>query len=488
MQNQTIDSLPVLPGGVPLLGHTVALQRDRLAMLDRMVYEVPRVSRLRSIGNMPMIAINHPEVLQERLVDRARQFEKSMMVRFALYPLAGEGLFTSRGDLWRKQRRLMAPLFQPAKLTGFGDDMVNCADRVIDGYTDGETRTLLRDTTRITMSVAGKTLFHADTFGEADEIGRALTVCLDFVSDHSPSVLSMGHLIASRLFRELGRRSIGGAQLERVAARLERPWLVPGRAGRDLREAVAFLDLTVQKMIDARLALPPTEQAQGDLLSRLLSVREDGARERAMSDKQVRDEILTLFVAGHETTATALAWSIYLLGRNPEVYARVQAEVDALGAPPTMKDLPRLQVTLRVFKEALRIYPPVYFDGRQAEVATTLDGIDYPEGTVALYAPYSLHRRPDLWPDPARFDPDRFLPAAEAARSRYAWLPFGTGPRVCIGMGFALMEGQLVLARMLQRATFTLASTAPEAPEPSATLRPSTGIAVRVDLRRLARG
>lgn len=483
MPNRTIESLPMVPGAAPLLGHIVPLQRGRLAMLEQMVHDVPRVSRLKSVANLPMIAVNHPEVLQELLVERSRTFEKSSMVRFALYPLAGEGLFTSKGELWRKQRRFMAPLFHPQKIVGFGADMVTCADRAVDDWRHGEERNLLRETTRITMSVAGKTLFHADTFGAADEIGRALTVCLDFVSDNSPSALSLAHLITSRVLRQLSRRRWAGASLLRMADRLERPWLVPGRVGRELREAVRFLDDTVQKMIEARRALPLTEQTQGDLLSRLLSVREDGTGARAMSDKQVRDEVLTLFVAGHETTATSLAWSVYSLCRDPAIYEQAQREVDALPGPPTAADLPRLPYTLRVFKEALRLYPPVYFDGRQADEATELDGVDYPEGTVALYAPYSLHRRPDLWPQPERFDPDRFTPEAEAARSRFAWLPFGVGPRVCIGMGFALMEGQLVLARLLQRASFELLSSVAEAPEPSATLRPSTGIRVRVRLR-----
>ena len=482
MRMLTIESLPVVAGARPFIGHLQALRSDRLALLDRMANEVDRVSRMRSLGNFPMIAINHPEVLQELLIERARVFEKSAMVRFALNPLVGEGLFTSRGELWRRQRRLMAPLFQPSKIAGFGADMVACTDRALADWRDGEARTLLRETTRITMSVAGKTLFRADTFGEADEIGRALTIALDFAAANSPSALSLAHIVASRLFRALAKLAPWASVFARIAKRLERPWLVPGRAGRELRESILFLDGTVQKMIDARRAMPP-DDGTGDLLSRLLSVRDEEAHD-GMTDKQVRDEILTLFVAGHETTATALAWSIYLLCRNPHIYEEVQREVDALGRAPTAEDLPKLALTLRAFKESLRLYPPVYFDGRQAEAQVVLDGVTYPEGTVAMFAPYSLHRRPERWPDPERFDPDRFLPAAEAARSRFDWLPFGIGPRVCIGMGFALMEGQLVLARMLQQARFALVDSEAEPPMPSATLRPSRGVPVRITLRK----
>ena len=469
------DSIPQLSGGVPVLGHLAAMQ-DRMRFVEQMGAEVDRLTRVRSLGRMPLVAVNHPDTIQELLVERHRVFEKSHMVRFGLYPLAGEGLFTSRGDLWKRQRRLMAPLFQPGKLAAFGDDMVACADRTVSSWVSGQECPLLRETTRITMSIAGKTLFQADTFGEADDIGEALTTALDFAADNSPSVLSVSHLLVQSFLRGVARRAHVPA-IEAIATRFEQPLFVPGAEGRHLRKAIALLDATVQRMIDSRRA---SAVSHGDLLSRLLEVRDEDDGHR-MTDKQVRDEVLTLFVAGHETTATALAWSVYLLGRNPAIYAAAQAEADALGHKPSAADIPRLPLLLRIYKEALRLYPPVYFDGRQASEDTSLDGVACPEGTVAMFAPYILHRRADLWPDPERFDPDRFLPAAEAKRSRYAWLPFGAGPRICIGMGFALMEGQLILARLLQRASFTL--LADEVPEPSATLRPKHGVPVRVSLR-----
>ena len=220
-----------------------------------------------------------------------------------------------------------------------------------------------------------------------------------------------------------------------------------------------------------------------DLLSRLLAARDDeGGR---MSDKQVRDEVLTLFVAGHETTATALAWSIHCLCNHPEIAEAVQREADALPGPPTFADLPRLPLALRVFKEALRLYPPVYFFGRQAIEPVTVDGVSLPRDTVVLIAPHALHRRPELYPDPERFDPDRFLPEREAARPKLAWLPFGAGPRVCIGNHFAMMEGQLVLAELLRHARFEAIGV--DTPDPGATLRPSSGMKMRVRLRRTAR-
>jgi cytochrome P450 len=177
-----------------------------------------------------------------------------------------------------------------------------------------------------------------------------------------------------------------------------------------------------------------------------------------------------------------MAWAIYELERHPAIRDAAIAEADALGRAPTAADLPRLPLILRIFKETLRLYPPVYFDSRQAAVETSLGGVVIPKGTNILFAPYALHRRPDLWPDPERFDPDRFTPEAEARRMRYAWLPFGAGPRICIGMGFALMEGQLVLARLLQRAKYELLGE--DRPSAIPTLHPENGVRVRVHLRQ----
>jgi len=469
------DDIPVMAGGAPLLGHIPDIAEDRLAFVRRVEREVDRMARIQTIGTA--VFVNHPEVLQEALVDKARSFEKSSMTRYALYPLAGEGLFTSRGELWRRQRRLMAPMFHPAQLRTYAADMVACAERVVAGFEDGATIELARETTRITMGVAGKTLFDADTFSEADAIGEALTVALEWTSAHSPSVSAIAHLVVARTLRELGGR-VGSNLASSAAARLEQPLVLTGRDGRALRSAVKLLDEQVQRMIDARRrAVSP----HADLLSKLLAARDedDGT---AMSDKQVRDEVLTLFVAGHETTATGLAWSVHCLCNHPDVYAAVQREVDALDGDPTFEDLPRLSLTLRVFKEALRLCPPVYFFARQAIEDTSLDGHDVPRDTVVLISPHALHRRPDVFADPERFDPDRFLSEAEAGRHKLAWLPFGAGPRVCIGNHFAMMEAQLVLAKMLRHASFRAVGV--EAPHPSATLRPAHGMKMKVHLRQ----
>ena len=355
--------------------------------------------------------------------------------------------------------------------------MVTCAEREIATWHDGAEFPLFRETTRITMAVAGKTLFDADTFSEADAIGEALTHALEWTTKQAGGPFAIAHLVTSRMIENASGRApaFARAPMRDVAARLRTPLFLPGEEGRELREALASLDAYVQHLIDDRRR----GVKKNDLLARLLHAHDD--EHGAMSDKQLRDEVLTLFVAGHETTATGLAWTVDLLCRNPEWYARVRAEIDALGRRPTLAALPRLELCLRVFTEALRIHPPVYFFGRTAQRETVVGGVRLPRFTNVVVLPWALHRHPRVWPDPERFDPDRFLPENEAARHRSAWLPFGAGPRICIGNHFALMEAPLVLATMLRDHDFELIGR--DEPEPFATLRPKRGVPVRVRRR-----
>jgi cytochrome P450 len=478
------EEIPLAPGGEGPLGHNRAFRVDRMGMLRLMTQDPRPMLRLSlPFPGVRAVTLNAPEIVQEALVDNGKSWDKSDMLRFSLYKLAGEGLFTSNGDLWRRQRRIMAPLFQPKALEAYAGDMVACALRTMEGWSDGQTLLLARETTRLTMGIAGKTLFDADTFSEADEIGRALTTALEWTGWVVGQPSSLAHLGAKRLARVLARRTTGPLHdlLARADQRLSGPVLLLGRRGRELSRAVAFLDDHVQKMIDDRRRTGGA--ARSDLLTRLLQVRdEDGT---AMSDRQVRDEVLTLFVAGHETTATGLAWTLYLACRHPDVLAGMAREADAVGDAPTVADLPRLSLCLCAFKEALRLYPPVYVFGRDSTAPMTIGGYDLPATTNALSSPWVLHHTARHWPDPERFDPERFRPEAEAARHRYAYLPFGAGPRTCLGNHFAYMEAQLALAAILRRYTFEVLDD--DEPEPGATLRPRHGIRVRVRRRDHAR-
>jgi cytochrome P450 len=474
-------AMPIAPGGEGLFGHNAAFRRDRMGTLRLLARSTEPMMRLSlPFPGIRAVAVNDPDLVQEVLVEKARHFDKSDMLRFSLYNLAGEGLFTSNGELWRKQRKLMAPLFTPKALEAYAGDMVACAERTVAGWKDGEELPLSRETTRLTMGVAGKTLFDADTFSEADELGRALTVALEWTGWVIGQPIAVGHITAKRALETLARRTSGrvSALLARGALRFHGPVVLPGRRGRELAEAIAFLDAHVQHMIDERRAR--TGAGRADLLTRLLEARdeEDGT---AMSDRQVRDEALTIFVAGHETTATGLAWTLYEACRNPAIYAAMVREADAVGDTPGVADLPGLELCLRAFKEALRLYPPVYVFGRDSKDPVTIGGYDLPVPTNAMTSPWVLHHSARFWPDPERFDPDRFLPEREAARHRYSYLPFGAGPRICLGNHFAYMEAQLALAVLLRRYHFELLGD--EEPEPSATLRPKHGVRVRVRRR-----
>jgi cytochrome P450 len=480
----SLEHIPALPGARPFFGHSTEFTSNRLEFLTQIANEVKSVASLR-FPTRDVLVVNSPETVHEVLVSKARSFEKSPLIRFALDPLAGRGLFTSEGALWRRQRRLMAPVFHQARIDALAPAMVACAERACQGLRDGEVRNIAKDTTGIAMSVAGRTLFDIDTLGEADEIGSALTTALQW-TDGASSSLATGLQIELQL-------ALGGAArvpaalrplLERVSARLASPILWPTRRNRELRRAIALLDASVQRMLEKRRA---AAHPGDDLLTHLLRARDqdDGS---LMDDKQLRDEILTLFVAGHETTANGLAWAIYLLAKHPEQYARARSAVDALGGRrPTLADLPRLEYLTRVFKEALRIYPPVYVFSRMSIADVEVGGHAIPRNTVVLISPFTLQRRSDLWPDPLRFDPDRF--SASATPPEDAWIPFSDGPRICIGMHFAMIEAPLVLATMLQHADFELEGDREVQPdESSPTLRPRGGVPVRIRLGSSPRG
>lgn len=479
MLGTTRPDISFFPGGAGPFGHSAEVNQDRLGFIQRLAAAAPSLTQLRAPAATVLVA-NTPELYHELLVEKAKQFGKSYVLQFALRPIGGDGLFLSEGELWRRQRKTMAPLFQPAQLTRYVDAMQAIAARTASAWRNGVTVQVAHEMTRLTMSVAGKTLFDADTFSEADELGHALTVALDWASFNAPSLLSVSHAMGRTLAERLAARSRGPARhwLTRAADRLRNPLFLPGRRGEELRAAIEVLDRRVARMIEdrKRAAAPPD-----DLLSRLLGARDEAGA--PMPDRQVRDEILTLFVAGHETTATALAWALYELAQNPAILADAYAEVDALGHAPTAADLPQLPLTLRIFKEALRLYPPVYMFSRQllAESAT-LGGVSLRPPTLVFTVPYALHRRPDLYPNPERFDPSHFLPEREKTRPRLAWLPFGAGPRVCIGAQFALLEGHIVLATLLYHARLTPCETV--VPEPSATFRPRGSMPMRVQLRR----
>jgi cytochrome P450 len=335
----------------------------------------------------------------------------------------------------------------------YADVMLAYAERIQATWADGTTIDIAQEMLRLTMGIAGKTFFDADVLEEARELATALNTALHHIVHRSTSLV---HLVVA--------------------------W--PSQRERTFRRAIARLDATIYRLIRER---HQSSVAHEDLLSLLLHARDDDAG-TVMTDRQVRDEAMTLFFAGHETMATALAWTWYLLARHPEIYGRMCAEVDDVlaGRPPTPADLPMLPYTLQVFKEAMRLYPPVYILMRTVKHPIEVGRYELTPGTTVGVSPYVLHRRADHFADAEHFDPDRFAPESEARLPRYAYLPFGAGPHSCLGNHFALLEGHLILAALTQRVTFDLVAGQFIEPEPVVTLRPKGGI--KVVVRRRAPG
>jgi len=436
---------PVLPQRFP--GECLlAFRRDPIALFRRAA-ERGDVVRL-PLSRHPVYLINHPDLIKDVLVTRHKQFKKGRGLERAKM-LLGEGLLTSEGDLHLRQRRLVQPAFHRERIAAYGEAMTFYSGQIGARWRDGATIDMAGEMMRLTLAIVGKTLFDTEIQSEADEIGGA-----------------MGEVIA--LFQLL---------LLPLPDFLEN---LPLPVVRRARKARARLDRTIYRLIAEHRA----GDDRGDLLSMLLLARDeyDGGH---MTDRQIRDEAMTLFVAGHETTANALTWTWYLLSQNPSAEAKFHAEVDTVlaGRMPTAADLPRLPYTRRVFAESLRLYSPAWVVGRRALTDYAVQNYLLPAGSIVLPSQAVTHLDARFFPDPYKFDPDRWTPEAEAARPKFAFFPFGGGPRVCIGEQFAWMEGILTLATLAQKWRPRLAPSQQVATQPIITLRPKYGMQMILERR-----
>jgi cytochrome P450 len=437
--------IPRLPG-LPLVGNLREFRADRLGLWLRVARTCGDVGAYRLFGR-DVILLSAPELAQAVLVRHADAFEKPPYFRALTRPVLGNGLLTSENAFHHRQRQLVAPAFQHRRVAAYAAVMAEYAERIAAGWPDGATIDIAHEMMRLTLWIVGATLFDADVLGEAEDLGRALSVALQRFNKQVSSLVP-----------------------------LPQSWPTPGN--RRARRAIERLDATIYRLIAERRAAPGD---RGDLLSMLLAAHDadDGT---LMSDSQVHDEAMTIFLAGHETTANALAWTWYLLALHEQVAERLAGELDGVlaGRTPSYDDLPRLPYTLQVLKESMRLYPPAHVIGRYATQMVDLGPVQILAGSLVMISPYVLHRRADSFAEPERFDPERWLPEREARLPRGAYLPFGGGPRVCIGNHFAMMEGHIVLAALAQRVKFALAPQGPIVPRPVITLRPRDGIKMTV--------
>jgi cytochrome P450 len=432
--------MPPGPKGRFLSGHLADLRRDALAFYTRCAREYGDVVSVR-IGWKRAYLVNHPDLIEQVLVTDARNFTKHFGLRMNGL-LLGNGLLTSEGDFWLRQRRLIQPAFLRERVAGYGPDMVALAARMVSSWHDGENRDVHADMTRLTLEIAAKTMFGVDF---TDREGPAMSSALADIAD-----------TFRRRFYSLFRM----------------PVLVPTPANLRLRRAVRRLDDILFGLIEQR----KHGGDRADLLSILL--RAHGEGNERMTDRQLRDEAMTLFLAGHDTTALTLSWGLYLLAQHPEVTDRLTAELrDVLGGrPPAVADLPRLRYTDMVVHEVMRLYSAAYIVGRRSIGPCALGDYQLPAGSTVLVSQWVMHRDPRFWEEPESFRPERWADGSAQRVPKFAYFPFGGGPRVCIGSSFAMLEAVLVLATVVQRFRFTRLPGPEVRPRPTITLRPDGAI------------
>ena len=388
-----------------------------------------------------------PRAIEEILVKKADAFRKDRVARL-LSRVVGNGLLVNEGESWRRQRRLVQPAFHHQQLQSYAALMVGAIERALAGWRDGETRDVHADMMAVTLDIVAESLFGTDVSAAAGDIGR----------------------IIGELMEEFGK-VLG------LAARFQPPAWVPTPTNRRLRRTKHRIDALILGIIDAR---KQSQATRDDLLSTLIRARDEAGGQ--MTDDQVRDEAIILFLAGHETTALALTYALYLLATHPEQQARLGDELDRVlgGRSPGLGDLDKLAFTEAVVLESMRLYPPAWGIARESLTPVEIAGYAFPKGATFVMSTWAVHRDARLFDDPTAFKPERWQNDLQRRLPRFAYFPFGGGPRVCIGNRFAMMEAKLVLARAAQRFRFEPTPATAIQLFPSVTLRPRGGVQLRI--------
>lgn len=446
---------PPGPKGLPFLGPAVAYRRDPTGFLMATVRRHGDVVYT-SFAGIQLYLVSDPRHIEHVLVARRDRYGKDRFLR-ALSAVLGNGLLLSDGDLWRTQRRRMAPAFAHRHVGQYTAAIVASSAAQADLWRPGDSVDIGTAMMRLTLDITLRALFGASEAATADDhddpirVGRAAT----FINEHFAAALGNP---------------------------LTPPRWLPTPGNLALRRTVRELDEVVARILARRRAAPPADQPR-DLLDMLLAARDDDGS--AMSDRQLRDEILTLLLAGHETTAHALTFALHLVARHPDVDAALAAERSALAGPPTLADLPRLPLHEQVILETLRLYPPAATIGREALQADEIAGYPIPRGAIVVMSQWVVHRDPRFFPDPDRFHPQRWTPEFRRQLPRLAYFPFGGGQRVCIGEAFAMLEARLALAVLLARHRLQPVDPAELQVYAAITLRPKRPVRLRIQPREV---
>ncbi len=426
-----------------------------LRNIELMAATDPDLAVARALTGCTILLAKHPDLVREVLTGHPRSLRKGLGLQRTRFVL-GNGLLTSEGEFHLRQRRLAQPAFHRERIARYAEEMVERTEACAARWRDGESLDIARAMHHLTLDIVGRTLFGVDLQGRAADMGRALSAVLDSFS------------IWLILFGE-------------------RLYDLPIPRMRRARRAVPALDAAIYAIIAEHRA---SGRDQGDLLSMLMAARDAEGDGSGMTDAQLRDEVMTLVLAGHETTANALAWTWWFLAQHPEVDARLAAEVRTVcgDRPITMAEVPSLPYTRAVFSEAMRLRPPAYATSREVVAPIVLGGQAVPVGAQVIVSPWVTQRDPRWWTEPLRFDPDRWLAPRDEPAHRLAYFPFGGGTRVCIGEQFAWTEGILVIAALVRRWRFRLAVPAARIrPQAAVTLRPAPGVPVVCERRPRAR-
>ena len=442
---------PARPVG--LLRWMRLVYKNPIAVFDREAFAGDLRQKQVFLGNF--VLVNEPRFIEHILLTNHRNYSKGRIIRDTLRPVIGDGLVTSEGDLWRRQRRITAPAFHRRRLAQLAGAMSRIARQRVDRWRApcerGEPVDVDREMSSLTMEIVARTLFSMDMSASIDDIGRALSTVIAAFGTLNPLDF------------------------------LDLPGWIPRPRSRRTRAALARFEAAIQAIIAERRRV---DEAPDDFLSLLIAARDEETGE-GMSDKQLRDEVATFFGAGHETTATALTWTLYLLSRHPGVERRLQEEADrVLGdGETTFADVESLSFTRMVVQEAMRLFPPVFSIQRVPLEDDEVGGHRIPAGSFVTISPYLTHRNPRLWPDPLRFDPERFSADRATERHAFAYIPFSGGPRACIGSGFAMMEACLVLATIARAYRLRVVPGHRVEAQGWITLRPRHGLRMRLEPR-----